>query len=325
MASAPIFSVLITAYNRAGQIERCVSSCTAQTFLDFEIVVVDDASTDNTVGVLESIDEPRLRVVKHRENRGISPARATTVRSAQGQWLVFLDSDWELVPHSLARLRELIDTLPAGVRIIRSRLEWDDGSVSPPVIPDGVTDYRGRLEWLEAVAVSGGGSDAGHCVAREVFETGNHFHDGRGIFETLWETDLARDEPSLWVPDVLGLEHTDATNSTTRESDSALIPRMLAEAEDIRGQVERMLTDHGGDMERYAPHYRREMLQRAALESFLAGDRRAGLRHSLEGLRAGARGPQDLATLVLGLVGPRVLAYVKLIGRRGRAWRTRTS
>lgn len=325
MATAPFFSVLITAYNRAGQIERCVDSCAAQTFGDFEIVVVDDGSTDDTVAVLESIQDPRLRVVKHDENRGISPARATTVRSSQGRWLVFLDSDWELVPHSLARLRELIDRLPTGVRIIRSRLEWDDGSVSPPVIPDGVTDYRGRLEWLEAIAVCGGGSDAGHCVAREVFDTGNRFHDGRGIFETLWETDLARDEPSLWVPDVLGLEHTDATNSTTRESDAALIPRMLSEAGDIRGQVERMLTDHGDDMARYAPHYRREILRRAALESFLAGDRRAGLRHSLEGIRAGARGPQDWATLAVGLIGARALAYVKLLGRRGRAWRTRTS
>ena len=117
----PFFSVLITAYNRRDQIERCVRSCTQQTFEDFEIVVVDDASTDGTARVVIAIDEPRLRVVTHDRNRGISPARATAVAHAQGQWLVMVDSDWELFPHSLARLRALIDELPPGVRIIRSR------------------------------------------------------------------------------------------------------------------------------------------------------------------------------------------------------------
>jgi glycosyltransferase involved in cell wall biosynthesis len=318
----PFFSVLITAYNRAGQIERCVGSCTAQTFPDFEIVVADDASTDATVAVLEAIGEPRLRIVQHEQNRGISPARRTTVEHARGRWLVVLDSDWELVPHSLARLRELIDTLPPGVRIIRSRLGWDDGSVSPAIIPEGVTDYQGRLEWLEALAVSGSGSDAGHCMHRDVFSTGNHFHDGRGLFESFWETNLARTQPSLWVPDVLGLEHTDAANSSTREADpKRLIPRMLAEAHDFRWQVEAMLSEHGSELARYAPHYRQELLERAALETFMAGDRRAGIRHSREALKAGATGVQPWATLTLGVLGARPLARAKLAGRQFRARR----
>lgn len=321
MNPSPFFSILITAYNRAGQLERCVRSCSEQTFSDFEIVVVDDASTDATASVLAAIDEPRLRVVTHPVNKGISPARATTVDNAHGQWLVMIDSDWELFPHGLARLRAIIDELPPGVRMIRSRLEWDHGNVSPPVLPDGVTDYVGRLKWLEAVSLAGGGSDAAHCIHRDVFATTNFPSDRRGVIETLWETDVARQEPSLWVSDILGVEHVDAANSATRDvSASRLIPRLLGEAPDLRWMAETMLAHHGAAMEQYAPTYRRWVLESALLESLLCGDRRAGLAHFRGVRRAGSRGVQVWATLLLGLLGPRPLARAKLAGRQ---WRSR--
>jgi glycosyltransferase involved in cell wall biosynthesis len=323
----PFFSVLVTAYNRQDQIERCIRSCSEQNFDDFEIVVVDDASTDDTLAVLAAIDEPRLRVVRHERNRGISPARATTVSHARGEWLVMLDSDWELLPGSLARLRELIEQLPAGVRIIRSRLRWDSGRVSPSVLPvTPVTDYRGRLEWLEAIAVTGGSSDAAHCIHRAVFDDNNYPTDRRGAIETLWETDLARREPSLWVADILGLQHADAANSASRDRSVArLLPRLLAESADLSWMAESMLSRHGSELARFAPHYYRYMLNSAAREALLSGDRKAGIRQTLAARRAGAGGAQLWATLALGLLDRRVLAYAKLAGRNWRAPRMRRS
>jgi len=319
----PFFSVLITAYNRAEQAERCVRSCMAQTFGDLEIVVVDDASTDATAATLAALDEPRLRVVRHDHNRGISPARATAVDNAHGEWLVMVDSDWELFPHTLARLAEIIDGLPPGVRIIRSRLQRDDGRVDPEILPDGVTDYRGRLVWLEALAVSGAGSDAGQCIHRDVFEAANYFEDRRGAMETLWETNLARRESSLWVADILGRQYVDAANSHTRDvSASRLVPRLLEEAPDALWMAETMLSEHGTELARYAPHYRRWILENAVLEALLAGDRRGGIRHARSAVRAGSAGSQFWVTLVLGLLGPRALAHAKLAGRRWRSRRT---
>jgi glycosyltransferase involved in cell wall biosynthesis len=323
--ASPFFSVLVTAYNRADHAERCVRSCMQQTYEDFEIVVVDDGSTDGTAAALADLGEPRLRVVRHKENRGISPARATAVEHARGDWLVMLDSDWTLLPHSLDRLHTLIERLPQGIRIIRSRLRSDDGHIDPGVWPASsgevaITDYHGRLLWLEAVAVANASSDAGHCMHRSVFETTKYFTDRRGAMETLWELNLARRESSLWAPDILGLQHTDASDSHTRGADaSRLIPRLLAEAPDGLWMAETMLAEHGAELARHAPHYRRWLLENAAVHAFLARDRIAGIRHTWAAVRAGSVDAHVWATLVLGIAGPKPLAYAKLARRRGRA------
>jgi hypothetical protein len=323
MAQHPSFSVLVTVYNRAPDIGRCVRSCLAQTFSDFEIVVVDDASTDGTAAALAALDDARVRVVRHDRNRGISPARATAVGHARGEWLVIVDSDWVLFPHALARLRELIAELPAGVRMIRSCLEEDDGSVSQTALPLGIADYHRRLRWLEEVWITPGGrSDAGHCIHRSVFEAMPYFDDRRGAVEALWELNVARREPSLWVADILGRQYLDAPNSHMREvRAAAIIPRLLSEAPDAQWMAETMLDEHGAALARYAPRYRQWLLSSAAGEAFLAGDRAAGVRHTRALWRARSRAPMVWVTLTLGLLGPRALAYGKLARRRLEARR----
>lgn len=320
--SHPFFSVLITAYNRQGQIERCVRSCTQQTFDDFEIVVVDDASTDGTPDVLAAVEEPRLRVVRHDRNCGTSPSRATAVDHARGEWIVMVDSDDELLPDALARLRVRVGMLPAGVHIIRFRHRLDDGRAVPDIMPSGLTNYRGRLSWLQAAAIGAVNTDAGHCMHRSVLDKTNYFRDRRGAVEALWELNLARSEASLWVDDVLGLVHTDAANRYNRHTGSSeLTTRLLADAPDQLWMAEEMLTQHGSGLARFAPRYRRWLVESAAREALLAGERLKGIRHSWAAARAGASAPEIAATLALGLAGPRVLARAKVAGRRRRASR----
>lgn len=319
VTACPFFSVFVTAYNRAEHVDGCVRSVLAQTFTDFEVVVVDDGSTDATPAVLAALADPRLRVVRHERNRGFYPARATGVDHSRGEWLVMLDSDWELFPYSLARLRTLIDERPAGVGIIRSRLQCDDGSVQPGIMPSGTTGYRGRLRWMEAVTVHGATSDAGHCIHRSVLDTSNYFDDRRGDMSLLWETNLARTEPSLWVTEILGKKRSDAPNSLERDVRAGrLIPRLLRDAPDELWMAETMLDEHGEELARHARRVRRSLNERAATQAFLSGDRRAGLHHARSALRSGASKLRIWTTVALGVLDRRALAYAKVARRRGQ-------
>src|SRR5690349_8886059 len=96
-ARAPLVSAIVTTFNSAETVLRSIESIQAQTMGDLEIVVVDDASQDNTVDVIQSVNEPRLRLVRNPRNRGIGGAKNVGVENARGQFIAFLDSDdtWE--------------------------------------------------------------------------------------------------------------------------------------------------------------------------------------------------------------------------------------
>jgi glycosyltransferase involved in cell wall biosynthesis len=99
----PSISVVIPAYNRAETIRLAVGSVLRQTVRDLEVIVVDDASSDGTVAVLEAIDDARLRVIRHGTNAGGAAARNTGIRAATGEWVAFQDSDDEWLPLKLER------------------------------------------------------------------------------------------------------------------------------------------------------------------------------------------------------------------------------
>ena len=87
----PTVSVIIPAYNRAKYVTKAIDSVLAQTYTDYEIIVVDDGSTDNTKDVLLPYME-RINYI-YQENKGVSAARNTGIRAATGRWIAFLDSD----------------------------------------------------------------------------------------------------------------------------------------------------------------------------------------------------------------------------------------
>lgn len=93
----PLVSAIVTTFNSSETVLRSIESIQAQTMNDLEIVVVDDASQDKTVDVIQSVDEPRLRLVRNERNRGIGGAKNVGVENARGQYIAFLDSDdtWE--------------------------------------------------------------------------------------------------------------------------------------------------------------------------------------------------------------------------------------
>jgi hypothetical protein len=122
-AGAPFFSVVMNAYNSARTLPRAVGSVLGQGIRDFELVVVDDGSTDETPALLDSYAaDPRVRVIRQ-ENAKCAAARQAGIVAARGEHVVFLDSDDEARPHWLAAFREVLqetgaDVVCAGVTVM---------------------------------------------------------------------------------------------------------------------------------------------------------------------------------------------------------------
>ncbi|SDE99426.1 glycosyltransferase family 2 protein [Halorientalis regularis] len=100
----PSVSVVIPTYNRAKTLARAVDSVLAQTIDAFEVVVVDDGSTDATPELMASYTDNRVRYVRFEENRGANACRNSGIRSSSGEYLSFLDSDDEFTPSHLERV-----------------------------------------------------------------------------------------------------------------------------------------------------------------------------------------------------------------------------
>jgi glycosyltransferase involved in cell wall biosynthesis len=99
----PTVSVVIPTYNRADVLPRAIDSVLNQTFEDFELIIVDDASTDSTEKVVNSYTDNRLRFLQHEINKNGSAARNTGIKASEGDYIAFLDSDDEWHPEKLEK------------------------------------------------------------------------------------------------------------------------------------------------------------------------------------------------------------------------------
>src|SRR5499426_463073 len=117
-----LVSVIMPTFNRADTIKRAIRSVQAQTFTDWELIVVDDGSTDNTVALIEGCD-PRLKLIRQ-ENQGTAGARNAGLHASSGSYIAFLDSDDEWLPHHLELCVGFLEALP-GEQFVTNEL-WED-------------------------------------------------------------------------------------------------------------------------------------------------------------------------------------------------------
>ncbi len=129
MPDVPRFSVTIPAYNAAATLADTIRSVQAQTLADWEIVIVDDGSTDNTAQIAQRFadDDPRIRVISQ-ENRGSGGAYNTAVRNASAGLIVMLSADDLLLPEHLSTMAAAIDAHPnADIFTCDGYYEFEDG------------------------------------------------------------------------------------------------------------------------------------------------------------------------------------------------------
>src|SRR5438128_2256003 len=105
----PKVSVIIPTYNRAGFLRAAVQSVLDQTFTDFDVVIVDDASQDETQSVVERLQDKRIRCIRHPTNRRIAATRNTGIVNSTGEYIAFLDDDDQWLPEKLAKQVAMLD------------------------------------------------------------------------------------------------------------------------------------------------------------------------------------------------------------------------
>ena len=99
----PKVSVIIPTYNRAPLLQRAMKSVLAQTYENIELIIVDNASSDNTSEIIKDFKDERIKYLRHSTNKGGSAARNTGIRSAEGEFISLLDDDDELFPEKIER------------------------------------------------------------------------------------------------------------------------------------------------------------------------------------------------------------------------------
>lgn len=134
----PAVSVVVPVYNVEKFLSECVDSILAQTFTDYEIILVDDGSPDGSGAICDAYAERESRIsVIHKENGGVSTARNAGIDAARGEYIAFVDSDDTIPPTALADLYVEVENHP-GVTVVVGQILASDHIIAPSL---DVLDY----------------------------------------------------------------------------------------------------------------------------------------------------------------------------------------
>lgn len=148
----PIVSVIIPTYNRAHLLGRAVGSIINQTYRDFELIIVDDGSTDNTRDVVESVNDNRIKYIRLDRNKGAAAARNAGIEVVKGEFIAFQDSDDEWLREKLEKQMQAFENCPQHVGVVYSDM-WrvrENGEVrywQSPTITNGCIIDAEKLEY----------------------------------------------------------------------------------------------------------------------------------------------------------------------------------
>jgi len=131
----PRVSVVVTTYNGSRYIGETIDAILAQSFTDFELLIIDDASTDDTVAIVEDYTDPRIRLVRNPENLGISRTRNRGIELARGDYLAANDHDDLSLPERLACQVAYLDAHPKVVLLGTGTRVLENGVISDYVPP----------------------------------------------------------------------------------------------------------------------------------------------------------------------------------------------
>jgi glycosyltransferase involved in cell wall biosynthesis len=181
----PAVSIVLPTYNRAELLGRSIQSVLGQTYRDFELIVVDDGSTDGTVEVVGGFRDRRIRYVPLARNTGAGAARNVGIRMARGKLLAFQDSDDEWLPSKLAKQMSAFEHGPVRLGMVYSDMEriFSDGTAvyfaAPSVSSDRLINPAIRFYQVSNLGVQS------TVIKRECLEAVGCFNEDLPAFEDL--------------------------------------------------------------------------------------------------------------------------------------------
>ena len=136
MVSQPMVSIIMPTYNAQATIKESIASVTAQTYPHWELIVVDDASRDNTPEIVRALakDNPRIRLHTNPQNAGVALSRNAGMAHAHGEWLAFLDSDDFWHEDKLQKQLQFMETQNAAISYTGTSYINDAGQLSDYVL-----------------------------------------------------------------------------------------------------------------------------------------------------------------------------------------------
>jgi glycosyltransferase involved in cell wall biosynthesis len=310
----PRLSIVIPVYNRPKEVTRALESCLSQTYDSFEVIVVDDESTDETLDVLIQHATGRVKVVRHESNRGVCAARNSGVDAARGDWILFLDSDDALLPGALQVIATTLDDLPQGIQRVAFAYLCPDGRLSPVPMDDGtILDYQGYLRWAETARPS----DFCNCIMRSTFEKVK-LPESR-VYERIYHLDFALHFKTLMVATPVARVYDDAPNRLTNLTLRAFTMRKVREAAEIAAGIETILRRHGAALSTVAPGTFRSLLRQRIEMLLFARERRIALGWAVKLLASHPLYITGWCTVVAGVLGPAALGVLMYFGIRARS------
>ena len=202
-----MISIVTATYNRANTLQRTIDSVLKQTLQDWELIIVDDGSTDDTHSVLERLTDPRIRVVSHSSNRGVCAAKNTGLNNIRGDWFAILDSDDELVPAALERLMHCAEETGATAVNCHAR-DFVSGECTGTGFGDG--------GWVSAKQAAQTRGDHWGITSTSLLRNRRLDEQLPGFETTLW-LKIDAEANRYFIPEALLVVHTEGMDRMSRQ------------------------------------------------------------------------------------------------------------
>jgi glycosyltransferase involved in cell wall biosynthesis len=273
-----IFSVVITAYNRAWCIERAINSVLNQSVQDIEVVVSDDGSSDNTFNIVNEkyfAHTGKVRCVRSETNKGMFHAQRLGVQSAKGLYVVFLDSDDELSPNALHNFTKCINEHPE-LNVFFQTFVDEEANIKGQlqnIVPKGGAKIFNYRDMCRLFAIG----DYLPCVKVNLFYETDFFEPVCNVSaytHNLWYNLFAK-EDVLFSNSIGGIVHLDHSDRRTKNQSNMAAAWLIG--------VEYFVSHHGAAIRSNGGQLRKCYLD-ASRFAFQSGQRSKGISYLIRAI-----------------------------------------